>query len=131
MEQRYHAVMEVISGAPVTGRSAELAEMLQFLIQHWLTRDPARLGASLEEFVGHPAYGPAQLRSLLRTQAAHPVRTLPAEPPHGSPDHRCRARRVTGMLEAGGDEAQLERWWGKYISIRSPHSLHTAGIYRW
>ena len=40
--------------------AAELAELLQFLSQ-WLTRDPARLGASLEQFVGHPAYGTAQL----------------------------------------------------------------------
>ena len=36
--------------------AAELAEMLQFLGQ-WLARDPARLGTSLEQFVGHPAYG--------------------------------------------------------------------------
>ena len=41
--------------------AAELAEMLQFLSE-WLTRDPARLAASLEEFVGHPAYGLPQLR---------------------------------------------------------------------
>jgi len=41
--------------------AAELAEMLQFL-SHWLARDPGRLGSSLEEFVGHPAYGIAQLR---------------------------------------------------------------------
>jgi hypothetical protein len=41
--------------------AAELAEMLQFLSQ-WLGRDPARLAASLEEFVGHPAYGTGQLR---------------------------------------------------------------------
>ena len=32
---------------------AELAELLQFLTG-WLARDPARLAASLEEFVGHP-----------------------------------------------------------------------------
>ena len=44
--------------------AAELAEMLQFLSQ-WLARDPARLGASLAEFVGHPAYGLAQLRQDL------------------------------------------------------------------
>jgi hypothetical protein len=36
--------------------AAELAEMLQFLTG-WLARDPARLAASLEEFVGNPAYG--------------------------------------------------------------------------
>ena len=45
--------------------AAELAEILQFLSQ-WLTRDPARLGDSLEEFVGHPAYGLAQLRDDLQ-----------------------------------------------------------------
>ncbi|HEX9538500.1 MAG TPA: hypothetical protein VGA04_10050 [Streptosporangiaceae bacterium] len=44
--------------------AAELAEMLQFL-SDWLARDPGRLGASLEEFVGHPAYGLAQLRADL------------------------------------------------------------------
>jgi hypothetical protein len=33
--------------------AAELAEMLQFL-SDWLAREPARLGASLEDFVGHP-----------------------------------------------------------------------------
>jgi len=44
--------------------AAELAEMLQFLSQ-WLARDPGRLGASFEEFVGHPAYGIPQLRQDL------------------------------------------------------------------
>jgi hypothetical protein len=44
--------------------AGELAEMLQFL-SDWLARDPARLGASLEDFVGHPAYGLAQLRADL------------------------------------------------------------------
>ena len=44
--------------------AAELAELLQFLSQ-WLSRDPARLGASLEQFVGHPAYGTTQLRADL------------------------------------------------------------------
>jgi hypothetical protein len=38
----------------------ELAELLQFLVG-WLARDPDRLGASLEDYVGHPAYGTAQL----------------------------------------------------------------------
>ena len=46
------------------GDAAELAEMLQFL-SGWLARDPARLGPSLEEFVGHPAYGLAQRRQDL------------------------------------------------------------------
>ena len=44
--------------------AAELAEMLQFLSQ-WLGRDPGRLGPSLEEFVGHPAYGLHELRGDL------------------------------------------------------------------
>jgi hypothetical protein len=44
--------------------AAELAEMLSFLGQ-WLARDPARLGASLEEFAGNPAYGIQQLRDDL------------------------------------------------------------------
>ena len=44
--------------------AAELAELLQFLSQ-WLARDPARLGDSLAQFVGHPAYGTAQLRQDL------------------------------------------------------------------
>ena len=44
--------------------AAELAEMLQFL-DGWLARDPARLGASLEQFVGHPAYNVGELRQDL------------------------------------------------------------------
>ena len=44
--------------------AAELAEMLQFLAR-WLARDRARLGASLEQFTGHPAYGIVQARGDL------------------------------------------------------------------
>jgi len=44
--------------------AAELTEMLQFL-DGWLARDPARLGPSLEQFAGHPAYGLPQLRQDL------------------------------------------------------------------
>jgi hypothetical protein len=44
--------------------AAELAEMLQFVSQ-WLARDPGRLGASLAQFVSHPAYGLGELRSDL------------------------------------------------------------------
>jgi hypothetical protein len=44
--------------------AAELAEILQFL-SGWLARDPARFGASLDDFVGHPAYGISQLRQDL------------------------------------------------------------------
>jgi hypothetical protein len=38
--------------------------MLQFL-SDWLARDPPRLGASLDEFVGDPAYGLGDLRGDL------------------------------------------------------------------
>ncbi len=48
--------------------AAELAEMLQFLSE-WLARDPARLAASLVQFVGHPAYG---LASYAGTWSASP-----------------------------------------------------------
>jgi len=41
--------------------AAELAEMLSFP-GHWLASDPGRLGPSLEDFAGHPAYGLQQLR---------------------------------------------------------------------
>ena len=44
--------------------AAELAELLQFLAE-WLARDPGRLGASLEAFVGHPAYNIGELRQDL------------------------------------------------------------------
>jgi hypothetical protein len=44
--------------------AAELAEILQFLSQ-WLAQDPSRLGPSLGQFVGHPAYGLAHLRNDL------------------------------------------------------------------
>jgi hypothetical protein len=44
--------------------AAELTEMLQF-VSGWLARDPGRLAASLEEYVGHPAYDIGQLRQDL------------------------------------------------------------------
>lgn len=47
-----------------TGDAIELAEMLSFLSQ-WLTRDPGRLGASLEQFAGSPAYAVQHLRDDL------------------------------------------------------------------
>jgi hypothetical protein len=47
-----------------TNDAAELAEMLQFLAD-WLKRDPGRLSASLEDFVGHPAYNTRHLRQDL------------------------------------------------------------------
>ncbi len=46
------------------GDAAELAELLQFLAG-WLARDPGRLGTSLEQFAGHPAYNIGQLRQDL------------------------------------------------------------------
>ena len=53
---------------PDAADAAELAEMLQFL-SDWLARDPGRLGASLEQFVGHPAYGISQLHEDLERPA--------------------------------------------------------------
>lgn len=44
--------------------AAELAEFLQFLTG-WLTHHPGRLGASLEDVVGSPAYNIRQLRDDL------------------------------------------------------------------
>jgi hypothetical protein len=44
--------------------AGELAEMLSFLSQ-WLARDPGRLGASLEDFIGHRANGIQHLRDDL------------------------------------------------------------------
>ena len=44
--------------------AAELAEMLQ-LLSEWLARDPSPLGASLAQFVGHPAYGLDELHADL------------------------------------------------------------------
>ena len=66
--------------------AAELAELLQFLSQ-WLARDPARLGDSLAQFVGHPAYGLAQLRNDLqrfRLPARRQRRRGPVRPRHGT-----------------------------------------------
>ena len=47
-----------------TGDAVELTEMLQ-LLSDWLTADPDPLDASLTRFVGHRAYGAAQLRADL------------------------------------------------------------------
>ncbi len=44
--------------------ASELTETLDF-IARWLASDPARLTASLLDYVGHPAYGPQQLRQDL------------------------------------------------------------------
>ncbi len=55
--------------------AAELAEMLQF-ISEWLARDPARLGASLEEFVGQPSLRRTGLVSLLSAQGVKPLQCL-------------------------------------------------------
>jgi len=42
----------------------ELTETLDF-IAGWLASDPAHLTPSLLDYVGHPAYGPQQLRQDL------------------------------------------------------------------
>jgi len=47
-----------------TSDAIELAELLQFL-SGWLARDPGRLGASLADYVGHPAYNVGELRQDL------------------------------------------------------------------
>jgi hypothetical protein len=44
--------------------TAELTQTLQF-IAGWLRSDPSRLTPSLLDYVGHPAYGPEQLRQDL------------------------------------------------------------------
>ena len=44
--------------------TVELTEILQF-VTCWLASDPARLTPSLLDYVGHPAYGPEQLRQDL------------------------------------------------------------------
>jgi len=47
-----------------TGDAIELAQMLA-LIGDWLAADPDPLDASLTRFVGHRAYGAAQLQADL------------------------------------------------------------------
>jgi len=47
-----------------TTDAAELAELLQ-LLAAWLASDPGRLGASLLQFIGHPAYGTRELQGDL------------------------------------------------------------------
>jgi hypothetical protein len=44
-----------------TADAIELTETLQ-LIAGWLASAPSRLTASPLDFIGHPAYGPLQLR---------------------------------------------------------------------
>ncbi len=63
-EQRYRAVLEVMAGVPVT-EVADRYGVSRQSVHSWLRRNPGRLGASLEEFVGHPAYGTGQLRGDL------------------------------------------------------------------
>jgi hypothetical protein len=47
-----------------TADAIELTETLQ-LIAGWLASAPSRLTASPLDFIGHPAYGPLQLRQDL------------------------------------------------------------------
>ena len=49
---------------PLSRRLATLRLTVRFL-DGWLGRDPPRLAASLEQFVGNPAYGLPQLRGDL------------------------------------------------------------------
>jgi hypothetical protein len=44
--------------------AVELTDTLQFIVG-WLASDPARLTQSRLDYVGHPAYGPEQLRQDL------------------------------------------------------------------
>jgi hypothetical protein len=46
------------------GDAVELAELLQF-VHDWLTSDPTRLHASLNDFVGSPDYDLDELRADL------------------------------------------------------------------
>ena len=69
------------------GDAAELAELLQFLAG-WLARDPGRRGASLEQFVGNPAYNVSQLG--VRTWTGSPSCSAPTT---ASP---CSARARQG-----------------------------------
>lgn len=68
--------------------AAELAGMLQFLAD-WLNRDPSRLGASLEDFAGHPADNTCQLREDLDRfifPARRQRRRIPL--PHRADEHQ-------------------------------------------
>jgi hypothetical protein len=51
-----------------TADAMELAGLLQ-LLARWLASDPRRLGASLLDFIGHPAYGPRELQDDLHRLA--------------------------------------------------------------
>jgi len=67
--------------------AAELAEMLQFL-SGWLARDPARLAASLEEFVGTP---PTGSRSCTRTWSGSSSCSAAATASPSSASHQCES----------------------------------------
>jgi len=103
--------------------AAELAEMLQFLSQ-WLTRNPARLGASLAQFVGHPAYGLDELRgdvnrfvfllggSDASSSSAHDRTPGPARHPRSTPrcprDGRTATVHLMGTPASPPDGARTE-----------------------
>jgi hypothetical protein len=101
-----------------TNDAAALAEVLQFLAD-WLKRDPGRLGASLEDFVSHPAYNTRQLRARIWTgspscsaaatgnpSSAHttndctPAPALPASRGYAGPSRRQRRSSSRCALEA-------------------------------
>jgi len=77
---RYQEDGDLMTGVILNATdAAELAEMLQFLAD-WLQRDPGRLSASMEDFVGHPAYNhqlaarrPGQVHLLLGGSDGEPL----------------------------------------------------------
>jgi hypothetical protein len=73
--------------------AAELAEMLQFL-SGWLGRDPARLGPSLEEFVGHP---PTASTSYVTTWSALCSCSTAATASPCSARHRTKPHASLGL----------------------------------
>ena len=77
--------------------AAELAEMLQF-VADWLNRDPGRLRASLEDFVGHPAYNTPQLREDLE-RFIFLLGGSDGESLFGSPQYAGRPRPLTRPAE--------------------------------
>jgi hypothetical protein len=117
--------------------AAELAEMLQFLVG-WLDRDPARLAASLAQFVGHPAYGIGQLcddlarfafllggdeEPLFGTQRQSPPRPqIPAKLNPAQP--ACKMTSVSAITARRG-----KRFWTGVAQSAVALVLVAAGIF--
>ena len=74
-----------------TADAAELAETLQ-LLSDWLASDPSRLSPSLQDFIGHPAYGTAELRQDVD------VRLPPRRQRRRTPVRPVINRATTGRL---------------------------------